>query len=149
LLRRPPRAPPRGSRRSTTRRSRTWRAHLTDLRRSDREHYAALAGLLGDTPPVAEDFYFYYPAKAFSSRARIADTGTALETALAGIYLGAVGTLGGADLRTLAAQLAASDARHAGVLAGMTGGDPAGAAFPTSLDVEQATELLAPWLGAL
>lgn len=124
------------------------RANLADLRRAERDHYAALAALLGDAPPVADDFYFYYPAKAFSSRPKIASTGAKLETTIVGIYLGAVGSLADPGLRALAAQLAASDARHAGVLAAMSGGDAAGASFPVSLDVEHASELLAPYLGA-
>lgn len=124
------------------------RANLADLRHAEREHYAALAALLGDTPPVADDFYFYYPAKAFSSHSKIASTGAKLETTIVGIYLGAVGSLADPGLRALAAQLAASDARHAGVLAEMSSGDAAGASFPVSLDVEQASELLAPYLGA-
>ncbi len=74
--------------------------------------------MLGDAPPVADDFYFYYPAKAFSSRPKIASTGAKLETTIVGIYLGGVGSLADPVLRALAAQLVASEARHAGVLAG-------------------------------
>lgn len=123
------------------------RGYLGEARSAERAHYAALAALLGDTPPMADDFRFTYPAKTFTTAERISALGVKLETIFVGVYLGAADALVDPGLASLAAQLAAAEARHAGVIDSMAGSVSAGADFPTPLDVEQATDALAPYLG--
>ena len=112
-----------------------------------RDHYAALAAALGDAPPLADDFQFTYPARSFQTPERIVALGVKLETIFVGVYLGAAQALVDPTLRLVASQIAAAEARHAGVIDSMAGTVAAGSSFPAALDIEQATEALAPYLG--
>ena len=123
------------------------RAYLGQARKTEREHYAALAALLGDGAPRAADFQFRFPENAFATRASAARIGVALETAFVGAYLGAVGALQSSELRFVAAQIAASEASHLSVMSGISTGNPIGPAFPSGLDLEQASSVLDRFLG--
>ena len=57
------------------------RAYMVKARSNEKEHYTALAAVLGATAPIADDFQFVYPPGAFRSRAKIATVGVTLETA--------------------------------------------------------------------
>jgi hypothetical protein len=114
---------------------------------NEKEHYDTLANVLGDAAPLAADFAFAFPKDTFSRRGRILRLGTALETVFVGTYAGAAGTLTVADLRTVAAQIAASESRHLSVIADLRGSSPVGPAFPPAFDVEQASAVLDPFFG--
>lgn len=123
------------------------RDYLVAARRNEREHYATLAEVLGTGAPVAVDFQFAFPPKAFATRRSAAKLGAGLESAFVGTYLGAVSALQSPELRSVAAQIAASEAQHLSVLAGVAGRSPIGPAFPAALDVEQASGALDPFFG--
>ena len=123
------------------------RGYFTAAFANERDHYAALANVLGNGAPIADDFQFVFGSNSFSSEAAIAKLGVALETAFVGAYLGAVSALQTADLRAVAAQIAASEAMHLSVLSDIHNGSPVGRAFPAALAVEQASDALDPYLG--
>ena len=123
------------------------RGYFRAARGNETAHYKALSDLLGATAPVADDFQFTLPAKSFASRRGVTQLGIALETAFVGTYLGAVNALQTASLRDVAAQIAASEAMHLSVLSDLGTGHPVGGPFPAPLDIEQATNALAPYLG--
>ena len=125
------------------------KAEAAELERSlehDRDHYAALAKLLGTAAPLADDFEFAFPSDAFTRRGRMLRVGAAIETALAGAYASAAATASTLELRALLAQVAASEGQHVAVLNHMRGGAPA-PSFPELLDVEQASAALGPFFG--
>jgi hypothetical protein len=123
------------------------RDYLVDARRNEREHYAALAAVLGTGAPVASDFQFAFPPRVFATRRSAAKLGAGLESAFVGAYLGAVQALQSAELRSVAAQIATSEAQHLSVMAGIAGRSPIGPSFPAAFDVEQASAALEPSLG--
>lgn len=126
---------------------RAERDYLREVRSAERAHYAALAAALVDLPPLPGDFRFLYPPRTFTAVERISDLGVKLETIFVGVYLGAVEAIVDPALHVLAAQIAAAEGRHAGVIDAMAGSFSAGTDFPTPLDIEQATDALAPYLG--
>lgn len=122
---------------------------IADAKRAlahERAHYAALAKLLGDTAPVADDFEFSFPKDAFARRGRMLRLGTAIETALSGACARAAATASTLELRALLAQVAVSEAQHVALLNRMRGGAPA-RSFPELFDVEQASAALGPFFG--
>src|SRR5262245_40970449 len=123
------------------------REYLRGVRSVERAHYAALAAALVDIPPLPADFRFLYPPRTFTAAERVSDLGVRLETVFVGVYLGAVEAIVDPALRLLAAQIAAAEGRHAGVIDSMAGSVSAGSDFPAPLDIEQATDALAPYLG--
>ena len=58
------------------------------------------------------DLTFTYPDGTFDSDKSIADTGTALETAFVGAYMGAIPALKDNGLKKVAAQIGANEAQH-------------------------------------
>lgn len=123
------------------------RGYMIKARGNEREHYTALAGVLGDGAPVADDFQFTFPPGTFKSRSKIASVGVTLETAFLGAYLGGVKGLTDDNLKAVASQIGASEAQHLSVLSALKDGRPVGPAFPVALDVEQASDALDPFLG--
>ncbi len=123
------------------------RGYLGAARGNETAHYNALKDVLGATAPVADDFQFTLPGKSFGSKAACVQLGISLETAFVGAYLGAVNALQTATLRTVAGQIAASEAMHLSVFSDLANGHPVGAPFPAALDIEQATDALAAYLG--
>ena len=119
-------------------------AYLFEARTSERAHYKALAGVLKSAAPTG--LMFKYPANTFSSKASIAKTGVALETAFVGAYLGAVTALTSNDLKGVAATIAASEASHLSVFSDIASGKPIIPAFPKSFTAAQATTALTPFL---
>lgn len=127
--------------------SREERSYLGAARANETAHYSALKDVLGVTAPVAEDFQFSLPSKSFDTRRGCVQLGIALETAFVGAYLGAVNALQTPALRGVAGQIAASEAMHLSVFSDLASGHPIGGPFPAALDIEQATDALAPYLG--
>jgi demethoxyubiquinone hydroxylase (CLK1/Coq7/Cat5 family) len=114
---------------------------------NEKEHYDALAKVLGDTAPVADDFEFVFPKDTFSLRGRMLRVGTVLETVFVGTYAGAAGTLTLPEQQTVAAQIAASESQHLSVISDLRGGSPVGPSFPQTFDVERASAVLDPFFG--
>ena len=116
---------------------------------NEQQHLAAVSGLLsaaGQTVPTADDFDIAFPARAFTSRLRIAQLGIELETAFLGAYLGAAATLGDPSTAAVAARLAASQSRHLALHWAIADRRPVGPAFPVPLDEEQVSAVLDKYL---
>ena len=110
---------------------------------NEQEHLAAVSEILTgarQTAATADDFTITFPKGTFDSRSSIAKQGTVLEAGFLGAYLGAVDELTAPDLKTTAARIAASEARHLGVF------QPAGVSFPLPLDLATASAFLDPYL---
>lgn len=120
------------------------REYLIDARRNERDHYAALAKVIGSGAP--KGLQFQYPNGAFGSRMSIAKLGVALETAFVGAYLGAVTALKSNELKGVAAAIGASEAQHLSVFSDIATDDPVGASFPKALTAAQATKAVTPFL---
>lgn len=119
---------------------------LESARRHERDHYVALANLLGTARPLAGDFEFAFPEDTFTWRGRMLRVGEVIETALAGSYASAAATASTPELRAVLAQAAVSEGQHLSVLNRMRGGAPA-PSFPELFDVEQASAALGPFFG--
>jgi hypothetical protein len=118
--------------------------------RNEGEHVAAFATLLADagqTAPVADDFAFAWPAKTFRSLGAAAETGAAIEAAVLGAYISAAATISVESYRMLFARALADEAGHLAVLTSVATGKPVGNSFPSALDLEEATNVVEPYLG--
>jgi len=118
---------------------------LLRARFADQRHYSRLAAALGPGAPTAEDLDVRLPTAGFHSRGAAVALGLRIERAIAGIYVEAAATVAAPARRALVASLAASESTHVGALAALAGGDPLAAPLPAPIDVERATELLAPY----
>ena len=116
---------------------------------ADDEADEALLRLGASAELVATAFYTRaLGSRRFDRRERAAvELGLRIERAMAGIYVEAAATVEAPARRALVASLAASEATHVGALASLAGGVPLAAPLPASIDVERATELLAPYWG--
>jgi hypothetical protein len=122
-------------------------AYLAAARQNERDHYAALAGVLKSTAP--KGLRFSYPARAFRSARTIGSLGQALETAFVGAYLGAVTALRSNELKGVAAAIGMNESRHLSVLANIAAGSIAAApSFPKAMTAAQATAAVKPFLAA-
>ena len=90
------------------------RLYLINARKNERDHYGALAGILGADAP--KGLTFKYPAGTFRSASKIVNLGVALETAFVSAYMTAAKGLSTPELRLVAAQIGASEASHLGFL---------------------------------
>ncbi len=107
----------------------------------------ALSDLLtgaGDTPAVAEDFEFVFPAASLATAAAIRRTGLTLLNATRGAYQSASVTTSESSYRVLFASLAASVAEQVGALASPGAGVES---FPAALELESASAALEAYLG--
>jgi hypothetical protein len=95
-------------------------AYLVGARANERAHYNALKGVLRTATPAG--LRFAYPQGAFGSRTTIGTLGQALETAFVGAYMGAVTALKSNELKGVAAQIGATEARHLSVLTNIAAG---------------------------
>jgi hypothetical protein len=116
----------------------------TVAHRNEGERVAAFATLLagaGQTAPRADDFAFARPSRTFRS------LGAAIETAALGAYLSAAATISVESYRSLFARELADEARHLAVLSRVATGKPVGNSFPRALGLEEATNVVEPYLG--
>jgi len=126
---------------------------LAALRRvefNEREHYAALAGVLsgaGEEPPIAEDFEFPLPGAAFRTKGATARLGLRLERAVLGSYLSAAATIDDRPVRSVFVRIAASEAEHVSALSRISNGQAVGVSFPQPLDLEAAGAVIGPYIG--
>ena len=121
-------------------------AYLAGARENEQAHYAALKGVLKSATP--KGLMFKYPAGAFASRKSIGMLGEALETAFVGAYMGAVTSLHSNELKGVAAEIGACEARHLSVLTNIAAGAIVPAPdLPKVFTAAQATKAVTPFLG--
>lgn len=120
-------------------------AYLAAALRNEKDHYAALAGVLKSKAP--KNVAFKYPAGAFDTGRGIGKLGQALETAFVGAYLGAVTALKSNELKGVAATIGANESRHLAILSNIAAGTiVSGPSFPKALTAGQATAAVTPFL---
>lgn len=121
-------------------------AYLEAARRNERDHYDTLAEVLGARAPSG--LTFAYPAGTFDSIEAATATGSALEEAFVGAYMGAVTTLADPALRIVAARIGANEAQHLSALRAIAaGGDPVPSpSLPAVLTAREATDAVTPFL---
>jgi hypothetical protein len=108
--------------------------YLRGARAQERDHYDALAQLIGPSAP--RGLKFRYPAGTFSSREAAARVGVALENAFIGAYIGAVRALESPDLKVIAAGIGANEQGHLIVFTDILTGLPVGpTSFPHTLEL--------------
>ena len=125
--------------------SRTAR-ELARARADERKHHRAMARVLldaGQTPAGPGDIDFTYPRRSFASRGSSAALGVRLESLFLSAYLGAVQGFEAEELKTTAARIAASEAQHLSLFAGVARGERVGAAFPRPWMIDRASDALA------
>jgi hypothetical protein len=118
---------------------------LLSLRKEEEVHSRALEAVIGPTAPTDADFRFVLPAATIRSPAGALGLAAGLERIFAGIAIGAAGSTGDAGLRTLFARLAASEGAHLAALQTRRG-RPLTHALPGPLDLQGASDALAPYL---
>ena len=120
-------------------------AYLAAALQNVKDHYRALAGVLGRAAP--KNLRFKFPAGTFGSARSIGRTGQALETAFVGAYLGAVKAFRSNDLKAVAAQIGNNESRHLAILSNIAAGTiVSGPSFPKALTAAQATRAVTPFL---
>jgi Ferritin-like domain len=126
---------------SNTGKAVTWslkRAYL-----NEQEHYQSLAGFVsgtGNTPAIASDITFSYPAGTFATQRSILAFGQQLEETILGAYLGAAVAVQTQSLATAVCRILACEAQHVSYLATATGGKPFLLSFPPMLTIDQASD---------
>jgi hypothetical protein len=116
---------------------------------NENEHYTSVSGILtgaGQTPAVAGDIDFSYPAKSFASQGATAKLGLKLERLAVGSYLGAIVAVN-ASLKQRFAQIAVSEATHMSVFAALATGHAVGNSFPAALTIDEASDALSEYTG--
>jgi rubrerythrin len=120
-------------------------AYLTAARKNEQDHYDALAEILGSEAP--KGLMFSYPDGTFASAASIAATGSALEEAFVGAYMGAIPALMDNGLKKVAAQIGANEAQHLTTLRSLEAGalvpNPS---LPKVLTAAEASAAVTPFL---
>lgn len=121
-------------------------AYMTAARANEQDHYDALAKVLGADAPAG--LTFMYPDGTFDTMASIATTGTALETAFVGAYMGAIPALSDNGLKKVAAQIGANEAQHLTTFKSVgAGGDLVpNPSLPQVLTAAEATAAVKPFL---
>ena len=121
-------------------------AYMTAAKMNEQDHYDALATVLGKDAPAG--LTFMYPDGTFDSDTSIAATGTALETAFVGAYMGAISALSDNGLKKVAAQIGANEAQHLTTFRSVgAGGDLVpNPSLPEVLTAAEATAAVTPFL---
>ncbi len=121
-------------------------AYMEAAKQNEQDHYDALAKVLGKDAP--KGLTFTYPDGTFASAKSIATTGTALETAFVGAYMGAISALKDNGLKKVAAQIGANEAQHLTTLKSLGAGGTLvpNPSLPEVLTAEQATKAVTPFL---
>ena len=123
----------------------TVKAYLRRAAANEQEHYqsvAAIIGGAGQTPAVAGDIDFSYPAGTFASQKSIVKFAQQLEGTMLGAYLGAIAGIQTDGLKAALAQIAACEAQHAAYFTTAAGGRTFNLSFPTALTIDQASNAL-------
>jgi hypothetical protein len=127
--------------------ARPERRRLREALGADRRHYAALAAEIGPDTPVESDFSIGFRRSTFGSRDGLLAVGARIKRTLVGLNLGATTSISDVQLRAVTGRIAASEASHLSYLSSIAGGSALGVALPRVLDVERATQELAPFWG--
>ena len=115
------------------------------IRADERDHYTHLASLLtaaGGTPATSDDIDFSYPKGSFRSRASILRLAGRLEHLMVGAYVGAIENVETPALRLPIGQIAANEAQHQTVLAGLSGRPVIEKAFAPALPMGAVSDVL-------
>jgi hypothetical protein len=112
----------------------------------EKAHKALLANALGSKTPKLTNASFQIPASVLKSGQSLLNTGVALETAFVEAYLGASNTFSSADLRLLAAKIAANEATHFGFFDAAAGGHGVLPAVPSTATIPATVAKLKPFL---
>jgi rubrerythrin len=121
-------------------------AYMTAARQNERDHYDALAKVLGSAAP--KNLTFTYPASALRSAKGVASTGAALETAFVGAYIGAVQALQDDGLKAVAGRIGANEAQHLTTLKRLEAGGTLvpNPSVPKGISAKEATAAVTPFL---
>jgi hypothetical protein len=121
----------------------TW--YLKRAAFNEGEHYATVAGILsgaGQTPAVAGDIDFSYPAGTFDTQGSIAKLASQLEALSLGAYLGALGGLETAALAGGMSRIATCEAQHSAYFTTLLGGKTFKSSYPPALTIDQVSDAL-------
>ncbi len=121
--------------------------YMVASRQNEQDHYDALAKVLGMEAP--KGLTFAYPEGTFASAKSIATTGSALEEAFVGAYMGAIPALSDNGLKKVAAQIGANEAQHLTTLKSLAAGGTLvpNPSLPKVLTAQEATAAVTPFLG--
>jgi demethoxyubiquinone hydroxylase (CLK1/Coq7/Cat5 family) len=111
---------------------------------NEKAHKAFLGAALGSKAPTG--LTLTIPASALKSGQAVLNFGVALETAFVETYLGAVETLSSADLRLVAAKVAANEATHFSFFDAAAGGHGVLPSLPSTVTIAQAATVLTPYI---
>jgi hypothetical protein len=111
---------------------------------NEKDHLAFLGSALGKKAPTG--LTLTIPSSALKSGQTVLNFGVALETAFVSTYLGAVGTLRSADLKLVAAKVAANEATHFSFFDAAAGGHGVLPSLPSTVTVAQAATVLTPYI---
>jgi Ferritin-like domain len=111
---------------------------------NEEDHKAFLGKALGAKAPTG--LTLSIPASALKSGQAVLNFGVALETAFVSTYLGAVQTLTSADLKVVAAKVAANEATHFSFFDAAAGGHGVLPSLPNTVTIAQAATTLTPYI---
>ena len=112
----------------------------------EKAHKALLAKALASKTPKLTNASFQIPDSVLKSGQSLLNTGVALETAFVEAYLGASNTFSSADLRLLAAKIAANEATHFSFFDAAAGGHGVLPAVPATATIPATVAKLKPFL---
>jgi hypothetical protein len=112
----------------------------------EKAHKAFLASALGSSTPKLTNASFVIPASVTKTGQSLLNTGVALETAFVEAYLGASSTLSSAELRLIAAKVAANEATHFSFFDAAAGGHGVLPAVPSTATIPATVNKLKPFL---
>jgi hypothetical protein len=121
----------------------TW--YLKRALLNENDHYTSVSGILtgaGQTPAVAGDIDFSYPAGSFDSQTSVLKLALQLEELSLGAYLGALAALQTPAIMGGPARIAASEAQHAAYFSTALGGKTFKSSFPDALTIDQVSDAL-------
>lgn len=112
--------------------------------KNEKDHKAFLAKALGSKTP--KGLKFQIPASVTKTGQSLLNTGVALETAFVEAYLGAAETFSSAELRSVAAKVAANEASHFSSFDAAAGGHGVLPSVPSSATIPATVKKLDPFL---
>lgn len=112
---------------------------------NEKDHKAFLGKALGAKTPTG--LRFHIPASVTRTGQSLLNTGVALETAFVEAYLGASHTLSSAELRLIAARVAANEATHFSFFDAAAGGHGVLPSLPRTDTIPNTVKKLKPFLG--
>jgi hypothetical protein len=112
----------------------------------EKAHKAFLASALGAKTPKLTNASFRIPKSVLKDGQTLLNTGVVLETAFVEAYLGASNTLSSAELRLVAAKVAANEATHFSFFDAAAGGHGVLPAVPSTATIPATVKKLKPFL---